>query len=457
MIRLGNIGLIFALVALLLQACGNKKTLVETKPVPEWVNNRPINPSYYIGVGSANKQMAPLDFADVAKKNALNDLASEIRVTVRSESFLNTMQVNRQVQEAYNSTIATSTDEAIEGYEVVDVYETPNDYFIFYRLSRAQHAQIRAEKKRKVMQAAYDQLRLARESRDRGDVRSAADQYLHGLFEMAEYWSDVNQFTDGTESIYLDNTIYRELQQMVNELVIESQDERIELSAANRFRQEVVIRASYKGNPVGGLKLSYEFDNGSYRNTRQVETDRNGEARITVSGVNVRNKGNNLEVRIPNAQFRPSDLNRRLAEPMVESLRTLPLILPIQAQMPVVHVSSSEYNQGKALNTERLSLPLRRKLDEHGFSFTLDPKKADLLLSIEGDTREGGTSQGFFVSYLEMRVELKDQGGNILYKNADSNIKGLQLNFEAAGMEAYKNGAQRVERNIADELIEAIF
>lgn len=446
------------LTALFTLSCtgGKKASSSQQRTTPEWVTSRPIDPAFYIGIGSVNKRLEPLNYAEAARKNALSNLASEISVTVRSESFLNTMQVNQQVQEAYNQTIATTADERIEGFELVDIHETPNDYFVFYRLSRAKHDAIRRERKMSAMQSAYDQLLQARNDRNRANIVLAADQYLHGLFDLKEYWNDANPWNDAGNEVYLDNTLFREFRQMVSDVELSASTERVELSSANRFKEEVIVRASYQGQPVRGLKLNYNYDNGRFRNQQTGETDNNGELRIVLESVNIANNANNLRVQIFVDQFRPSDLERRLVNPMTENLRTSPLVIPIVAKMPVVQIQSTERNLGVALNNERLASPLRNRLDARGFSFTEMSKKADYTINIEADTRSGGTAQGFHVAYLDLQITARDRNGNILFQRSESNVKGLQLNFEAAGLESYRTGVRQIEREIADALIDAL-
>lgn len=439
-------------------ACNPKQktSASQQRNAPEWLSSRPIDPAFFIGIGSVNKRVEPLSFAEAARKNALSNLASEISVTVRSESFLNTMQVNQQVQEAYNQTIATTADERLEGYELVDIYETPNDYFVFYRLSRAKHESIRRERKMSTMQSAYDQLAQARNDRNKGNIVLAADQYLHGLFELKEYWNDANPWNDSGSEIFLDNTLFREFRQMITEVELSASLEQITLNSGNRFKEEVIIRAAYNGQPVRGLKLNYRYDNGRMRNEQVGETDNNGEFRIVLERVNISNRSNQLRVQVNVDQFRPADLERRLVNPMTENLRTSPLVIPITAEMPVVHIQSNERNLGVVLNNERLAAPLRDRLDARGFSFTDIAKKADYTIAVEADTRSGGTAQGFHVAYLDLQIIVRDRNANILFQRSESNVKGLQLNFEAAGLESYRTGIRQIEREIADALVDAL-
>ena len=43
--------------------------------VPGWALQSPVEPSYYIGIGSASKAAHPLDADAVAKQNALDNLS----------------------------------------------------------------------------------------------------------------------------------------------------------------------------------------------------------------------------------------------------------------------------------------------------------------------------------------------------------------------------------------------
>ena len=76
----------------------------------------------------------------------------------------------------------------------------------------------------------------------------------------------------------------------------------------------------------------------------------------------------------------------------------------------------------------------------------------------EGNTTKGGTSQGFHVTYLEMRIEVVDnENGSQVYSQSINNIKGLQLNFNAASVDAYKRASKKIESEILEELITTVF
>lgn len=444
------------LIMLMVTACGGPKKLESTaaKPMPEWVNNRPLNNAYYIGIGSASKKSEPLEYAAVAKKNAMNDLASEIRVTIKSESFLNTMQVNNYVQEEFNSTISSIANEDLEGFEIVDVWENGNDYWVFYRLSKSTHEHIKSEKKRKAMQSAHDFLLKAQDARSTGNLASAYDLYMHGLFELKEYWNDVNLWDDGT---YLDNTLYKEMREMVSEVKFTSKENEIHLNPTNHYKAELTVTAFIGSNPASNMPISVSFDNGKFRNVQFLSTDQQGNVAIRVMDANLKNAANVLTIQVDLDKLRPKDLDRKLVDGLMESVSANRKSIPIRATLPVVAFKVTEKNLGQAMPTQRLADPLRTVFSDQGFIFTEKSNQADYVISIDANTREGGTANGFHVAYLDINWSLSTKSGSVLLQNSESNIKGLQLNFEAAGIEAYKKGSRQMEKEVSEKILEAIF
>jgi hypothetical protein len=151
-------------------------------PPPEWVTQRPISNQYYIGISSCNKKLNPLDYAAIAKKNALNDMASSVSVRVQGQSFLNTMEVNKVFSEDFSSNINTTTDIEFEDYETVGSFENEQEYFIYLRISKAAYQDQQARKKNEALQQSYNLYERAQESLKRNQLGSAMDLLLHALF-----------------------------------------------------------------------------------------------------------------------------------------------------------------------------------------------------------------------------------------------------------------------------------
>ena len=133
---------VFALAA---AGCGAKKPAAVALPV--WATARPSVPGYYIGIASASKEQHPFDAMDAAKKRALADLATEIRVRVESNSALQTSQHNDLVSQQFRQQISSTSAENLEGYELVGSHEDGREAWVYYRLSRSTWERILAERR----------------------------------------------------------------------------------------------------------------------------------------------------------------------------------------------------------------------------------------------------------------------------------------------------------------------
>ena len=88
----------------------------------------------------------------------------------------------------------------------------------------------------------------------------------------------------------------------------------------------------------------------------------------------------------------------------------------------------------------------KNELIERGFSLSNNVTGADFIVQIQGATREAGTAQGFHKCYLDMEIEvIHASSGQVIYQKTETNIKGLQMDYQTAGMEAYKKGVKLIK------------
>ena len=100
---------------------GGKKV---ASSAPEWTFNSPVLSAHYVGIGSASKLIHPLDADAVAKQQALDNMSRDIRVQVQSTSTASTLQINSWLSESFSAQSTSTTQEDLEGFELVDTYST---------------------------------------------------------------------------------------------------------------------------------------------------------------------------------------------------------------------------------------------------------------------------------------------------------------------------------------------
>lgn len=450
---------------LLLVACGGSKKVVETPVVtdpaaqrPFWVGARPVSEGYYVGIGMANKSRP--DVLETAKKNALNDLASEISVRVEGNSLLYTLDRKNQFDESFTGTIKTTSNEQLEGFELVESWENGTEYWTYYRLSKAEHARIKAEKKAGAIRNALDLHARSKQSVGTGDLRNAFDQELRALLAMKDYWGENDAVDMDGKQVQLVNELYADLQKLTSNVRLTVLPDRCELSYANGFKRELLINAAYVNG--GGLKdlaqlplfISYPATGGKV--TELKNTDTEGQARSTVQRVDPAAKQLEVLVKLHLDELIGREMDRALVNALVGSLTVPELHVPIDLRMPKVFMRAKETNLGQPVSDAGVALVVREELTSKGFRFVDRDAEADLLLDLSAATRQGGESNGFFTAFVDVTYTFKDRKTNeVVFGGGKPGVKGVQLTYEKAGLESFKKAIPDIRKELIPGIMNA--
>lgn len=452
---------IFFLFFLILAGCASKEKVAsdaENPPPPDWVNNRPISSSYYIGIGLAPK--APgTNFQRSAKDNALSDLASEIKVNVNTNSLLYTLEREYKFEQEFRETIRTSSDLNLEDFEVVDTWEDDRTYWVYYRMNRAQYAERLRAKKEAAQNTAIDFLSKAEASFRSGEFTNSADYYLRGLQALEEFWNEENQVAYQNQTILLDNALFAGLKTLLNEVSMTSED-RIELNFQNRFTAtaSIQITDSKENRPFVGAPVTYSYFGVYGRVKGRLSTNADGRVTIPVSEVDREKSSNILSVSIDTESIFDSFQGDAFMRKLTESLRGKSIDVPIHYKPPSVYIEASEKNLGQTLEGKPLTSAIMTSLSRRNVSFANSKSGADLTLELSAQTKKSGESQGFSTAMLEVNITLFDNlSGEKRYQVSKNNVKGVDLNFEDAGMKAYQNLTRNIESELMRKLVNDIF
>lgn len=446
-------------LALLAIACGGSKEMVSTtvQERPAWVQSRPISSLDYIGIGVASKSST--DFMEVAKKNALNDLASEIKVNVSGNSFLHTLEREYEFQEEFSGAIRTTTDEDLEGYKLQGTYDGSDGYWVYYRLSKAEHARIQKEKRTKAQGLAMDLHAKAQAALAENDLQSNLNLQIKALLSLKEFWGEENKVQLDGREVFLENEIFNALQRVTGGLRLNATPDPIVLDHGNHYRVEleISVKDGANGAGVGQVPLQLEYKGVHRKVKHQRRTGTNGTLEYVLSDVAYSSNAGDLFIRVDLDEMLESESDGELGEAILHSLPSNELRVPIRVRLPLLYLKADEKNLGEDLSTATLATNLKGELTKEGFEFTNDPSKADIHLTLKADTRKGGESNGFHISYLDLELSAKDRhNGLIIHEGGQQGLKGVQLDYPKAGLDAYKKASDKLERSLVKELIAAM-
>ena len=229
---------------------------------PDWVKNHPISSSYYIGIGIANKDSENLQYREQAKKNALNDLASEISVTIKSNSFLFTMESNGSFNEDFNSTIIYQRlTKTLKVYELVlhSWLIDKSIYKVYERISRCEYLQKQKEKKEKALRLCYDLYLKAVAAEEKSHVSLAMNLNARALLSIKKYWNEINEYNVGNKLIFLENEISANIQRILSQIKLENTDKKFNLSYSNKYSNTLRIKCLFNKEKISFLPLNLSY------------------------------------------------------------------------------------------------------------------------------------------------------------------------------------------------------
>ncbi len=458
-----NLGIwIITIITLLGAACNLPKgsTVVPNKntPPPDWVLQHPTSSAYYIGIAVSNKKTNPVDYASIATKNALNNMASTVSVRITGQSFLNTMETNKVFSEDFSSSINTSTDIVFDDYETAGVYENENEYWIYVRISKLAYQEQQARKKNEILQAAYALYERSLEPQKRNQVNTSIDLLLHALFTLKPYWNEQNNFvTPNGDNLLLDQQVYADIQRVIQEIEASCDESAIMLTAQNHYHQTVPLKVfAAEGNPAIGAPFTYHFPTEKYTRPKKVMTNNQGVVLVDIINVPFDSQLPKLEFVFDVDALVPTDLDQKICKNLLKGAQSNPLIIPIHIIKPTFFVESVERNFGDYSNQSILLSTVQGFLAQKGFAVT-SKNKADYIITLEADTKNGGLSSEFVSALLDLKLVLTDNQEQIVrYQNNTNTLKGVQLSLPAASNEAYKKGKLKLEEEWLKQMLQSI-
>ena len=218
---------------------------------PEWVMSRPVDRNYYQGIGVSMVNNYTQGHVEEAKKKALNDLTSEISVTVKSTSMMQQVERNEELSSMYQNLTQLKTENDIEGYELVDSWGDEKEYWVYYRLSKElynRNKQRKLDRAKSIGSQFYESGKAAAQE---GNIGRAYEDYVKGLVSLKEYLdAELVILTDNGKE-YLVDALLRELIELNRGLKISTNVSNLKVRVAKPVDEEILAKATYEGRTGG--------------------------------------------------------------------------------------------------------------------------------------------------------------------------------------------------------------
>ena len=446
-----NISYIFILFITLV-SCKSKKEAVVTEAVeikvPNWVSSRPNNGFKYVGVGVAEKGRSS-NYQMEAKKNALYDLSSEIKVNISSNSVLYTVQNNNNFNENFNSLINLSNTDNIEGYQLVDSYENEKQYWIYYELDKQEYANQKAQKKQQIISKASNLINLSFADEKNKDFSSSLKKRIQAFGVLTPYLSEEITFdagqTNGIKTV-LDLTAI--IQQQLQSITLVQQKELPILKPYQQTYSPLIYTLELKTKtPLQNFPLLVSSDEEKIKINEKTSTNEKGELQLKVTNVEPLNHTAAFALSPDISSLMGSDSLGRAGITVLKQFIQTPS-LKVQAKVNNINifVSGTEKNFGKPTGLNLIEAIISQKFTGQEVQIVGKPDEADYIIESVAETQEDISSDILESNYkiklasLGISLQLKNNATKeVIYKAQVGELYGYANNLEKAGMNAYKN------------------
>ena len=438
----------------LLFACKSKKeiadapTVAESKPAPLWVSSRPNNAFKFVGIGMADKSKGG-SYQMEAKKNALYDLSSEIKVDISVNSVLYTVQNENKFNENFNSLVKLSNSDNIEGYQLVDSYENDKQYWVYYILDKQEYANLKAQKKQQTITKAANLIAASFTDDVNRDFSSSLKKRIQAFGVLTPYLSEEINFdpaqTKGPKNVFELTTL---IQQQLQAITVANDKNLPILKPYQQIYAPVnyslIIHGRY---PLQNFPFLISSDDDRIRVVEKTSTASDGQIQVKVNSVEPMNQTVAFSLSPDIIGLMGSDsLGRASVTVLKQFVQTNSLKVQAMVNPVNIYITATEKNFGKPTGANIIETFIQQKFTGEEVTLVDKPELADYVIESAADTQQDASSDvlqnnySLSLSSLMINLTLKSKGGQeVLYKTQFSDVYGYANNPEKAGLNAYNS------------------
>lgn len=442
-------------------SCKTKKQTTEApRSKPQWTSTRPIDNNYYIGIGIVNKNVGA-DYQSIGKKNAINDLVSEIKVTVNTQSLLSQFQDNAEFRQKFESETRLAALNTIEGFEVVDSWEDQNTYFVYYRLSKEKYAEIKRRKMMAAVDRAENFYKQSLQLNSLTDYMQVLRLKIRSLAAVQDYLNENIEVNINGKNVSLISEVLTSIQKQLIQLKVESQTKQLSGKVGKPVSTPIKANAfdATTKTALAYVPLIFQSESGRVRGGAAVPTNESGDADLYILSILSRDPIQTVKIVPDIKSIMQVDSLNDILKNILTRMDVNSHLIRIQVTPLNIFLVAKEQNYSAQMSSTPIETLVRRTLNENGCLFVLTPEQADYTLTINANTEKAAAIWGNMqTANLDISVSLYDVNlKSSVYKDGISGIKGYHTTAEQAGMDAYKQGLEKFNKEVLPKLMAELY
>jgi hypothetical protein len=427
---------------------------------PEWVGKRPVSEEFYVGIGMAQKNRPAAEYTEGARNIALNDIASQITVSISSDVLRKVLEKNEHLEEEFQSRIRASATADLEGVQLVDTYETDEGYWVYCRLSRADYAARRAGKLNAATAQSLDLYSRGRKDERAGRVGQALGLYAQAFGPIEKYLAEPLMVESEGRPVYLVSELYNALRTLLDRMEIRTGGGELDAKIGRPLKKPLELVAVLRDSvslPATHVPFRFTFTRGSGECVDLVRTDEQGIARCEVQKITASDRIQMVEARLDLQALAGGEQTSAVVRTVLGSF-TLPETRFVLSVSGVeVFLDADEAMFGKPLQEKRIEPRLKAELGARNFTLVDKRSRASLVISVKADVRKGSEGFGLAFVFASATVSVLDlESGREIFHSSIDDVKEGSDSFEKAAFKSLHTLAGRIAAELVPQLVEKV-
>lgn len=436
-------------------SCGSSKNnAVIPENAPEWVSKTPLSNFNYIGIGIAPKSST--DYREKAQKMALTEISNSISVTVTSNNSLNVFQYDDTFNEFYRMNSMVSSATYLEGYDIVDVFETENYFYTYLTLSKQKHQQLRKARINKALETSIFKFDYAKKLNNEKDFSEAIKQQILALEDISEFLNEDLRYNDNQMEkpyvSFLMNTIFTNLNQIEISFPIKQLNIKHASDAKEIRIQPIMIQSHNKTLSNIPVSVLYSWLPGQSLN---LVSESNGTISLVIPRNCSKNNSEKITAVLDTYSLVKNLSQNRVVQKIFENYQSKKFEIAISKQLPTIEFDIYLMEDTKK-NLNALEDELFQIFSADYFSLASKKAKKDYTITIESKKIENLQVNGKISTKLESRIKITNTNNHIVYQETLHNIIGIGSSTELAEQDALQSLVDKIKIVTYSAMIQAM-
>ena len=436
---------------------GGSPEAIQAGPKPSWLIQQPVDPNYYLGIGSASKNQYGSEAQKSAQDMALADLASQITVKITSDIVTTLIENGTMTKDEYLATARSEAVADLEGHELVDTWQDATYHYAYYRLSKAQYAAVQARKRQAAVALSTDFLEKANTANALNHFSDAFNAIIQAFLPLLPYLNEALEVNFEGQTVILSNEVNSRLQSLLSGIDLSPNKSALTAKLGQPITEELTVFAKGNtGQPLRGLPLKVQFYRGAGEVLGSVKTGQQGFATLHVTNITAPLKLQVLEVGVDVEQL-IHGVESPILVGIIKSIPPTAVRIVLDVENPSIYLESNESFSGKPLQQLQVEPRIKNHFIGEGFNFVDNPQDADWHMTLNATATRGTEYSGMYTTFADVNLNvIERKSGSEIYANSLSRVKGIDLSYENAANKAFDNATDKMITNILPQILESI-